>query len=150
MVPNTGYLNYFGLQLYEDGFVLQFPTRKEPEKIGPFLPQKKIYLVQKESLEWSRMLDIETVGDMNDYIVHKDARELVLIHEALQEGKISEIAARIAENPEKKLVMIAGPSSSGKTTFSHRLSNPAVRPRASSPSDTSRRLFPEQGGYAEG
>mgnify|MGYP005794011467 CR=1 FL=1 len=122
MVPNTGYLNYFGLQLYEDGFVLQFPTRKEPEKIGSFLPQKKIYLVQKESLEWSRMLDIETVGDMNDYIVHKDARELVLIHEALQEGKISEIAARIAENPEKKLVMIAGPSSSGKTTFSHRLS----------------------------
>ena len=78
--------------------------------------------MQKETLHWSRLLGITTVGDMNDYFVKKDAGELILTQEAYQEGKIAEIAAEIAANPKKKLVMIAGPSSSGKTTFSHRLS----------------------------
>lgn len=122
MVPDTGYLRYFRLQPFDEGFVLEFPDRKQPEIIGEFRPQPKLFAVQKETLHWSRLLGITTVGDMNDYFVKKDAGELILTQEAYQEGKIAEIAAEIAANPKKKLVMIAGPSSSGKTTFSHRLS----------------------------
>lgn len=122
MVPDTGYLRYFRLQPFDEGFVLEFPDRKQPEIIGEFRPQSKLFAVQKETLHWSRLLGITTVGDMNDYFVKKDAGELILTQEAYQEGKIAEIAAEIAANPKKKLVMIAGPSSSGKTTFSHRLS----------------------------
>ena len=122
MVPDTGYLRYFRLQPFDEGFVLEFPDRKQPEIIGEFRPQSKLFAVQEETLHWSRLLGITTVGDMNDYFVKKDAGELILTQEAYQEGKIAEIAAEIAANPKKKLVMIAGPSSSGKTTFSHRLS----------------------------
>ena len=122
MVPDTGYLRSFRLQPFDEGFVLEFPDRKQPEIIGEFRPQSKLFAVQEETLHWSRLLGITTVGDMNDYFVKKDAGELILTQEAYQEGKIAEIAAEIAANPKKKLVMIAGPSSSGKTTFSHRLS----------------------------
>ena len=122
MVPDTGYLRYFRLQPFDEGFVLEFPDRKQPEIIGEFRPQSKLFAVQEETLHWSRLLGITTVGDMSDYFVKKDAGELILTQEAYQEGKIAEIAAEIAANPKKKLVMIAGPSSSGKTTFSHRLS----------------------------
>ena len=122
MVPDTGYLRYFRLQPFDEGFVLEFPDRKQPEIIGEFRPQSKLFAVQEETLHWSRLLGITTVGDMNDYFVKKDAGELILTQEAYQEGKIAEIAAEIAAKPKKKLVMIAGPSSSGKTTFSHRLS----------------------------
>lgn len=121
MVPNTSYLKYFDLKLYDDGFVLLMPGRKEPKKLPAFAPQRKIFQVQKESMEWGEMLEIPTVGALNDYIVHKDIQDLILIQEALQEQKIAEIARQIAEHREKKLIMIAGPSSSGKTTFSHRL-----------------------------
>lgn len=122
MVPDTSYLRYFKLSLFDEGFVLELPERKHPEEIGEFQAQQKLFEVQKETLHWSKLLGITTVGDMNDYFVKKDIGELILIQEAYQEGKIAEIAARIAANPGKKIVMIAGPSSSGKTTFSHRLS----------------------------
>lgn len=122
MVPNTRFLKYFRLRLFDEGFILELPDRKKPDQLQEFLPTEKLFQVQKESLRWSRMLEIPTVGDMNGYFVEKDARELILIQEALQEGKIAEIAARIAADPDKKIIMIAGPSSSGKTTFSHRLS----------------------------
>lgn len=122
MVPNTSYLKYFDLKLYDEGFVLLTPGRKEPEKLPPFAPQRKIFQVQKESMKWGEMLEVPTVGALNDYIVHRDIHDLILIQEALQEQKIAEIARKIAENPVKKMIMIAGPSSSGKTTFSHRLS----------------------------
>lgn len=118
---NTSYLKYFDLKLYDDGFVLLMPGRREPKKLPPFAPQRKIFQVQKESMEWGEMLEIPTVGALNDYIVHKDIHDLILIQEALQEQKIAQIARQIAEHREKKLIMIAGPSSSGKTTFSHRL-----------------------------
>ena len=81
-----------------------------------------MFRVRKESLKWGEMLEIPTVGLLNDYIVHHGIHDLILIQEALQEKKIAEIAGKIAENPDKKIIMIAGPSSSGKTTFSHRLS----------------------------
>lgn len=122
MVPNTRYLKYFHLRLFDEGFILELPDRKDPEGLEDFAPVQKLFQVQKESLQWSRMLEIPTVGDMNEYFVRKDAGELILISEALQEGKIAEIAKQIAGDPKKKIIMIAGPSSSGKTTFSHRLS----------------------------
>lgn len=122
MVPGTGYLKTFDLFPYDEGFVLQLPTIDEPETVPPFIPEKKIFQIQKESMKWGELLDITTVGDLNERIVSGRVNELILIQEALQEKKIAEIAGQIAQNRQKKLVMIAGPSSSGKTTFSHRLS----------------------------
>lgn len=122
MVPGTGYLKHFDLFPYDEGFVLQMPTQNEPDTVPPFEPEKKIFQIQKESLKWGKMLEIDTVGDLNEQVVTGKVDDLILIQEALQEKKIAEIAQQIAENPSKKLIMIAGPSSSGKTTFSHRLS----------------------------
>ena len=122
MVPSAGYLKYFKLYLYDDGFVLQMPTQEEPEIIPPFEPQNKLFQVMKESVKWGDMQGIETVGALNGRITKSDVHEVVLVQEALQEKKIAEIAAQIAANPEIKFILIAGPSSSGKTTFSHRLS----------------------------
>jgi len=122
MLYSTGYLKYFKLYRYDEGFVLQMPQRKDPKTVPAFEPENKMFRVRKESLKWGEMLEIPTVGLLNDYIVHHGIHDLILIQEALQEKKIAEIAGKIAENPDKKIIMIAGPSSSGKTTFSHRLS----------------------------
>lgn len=121
MVPDTGYLNYFELELYDQGFVLCFPG-KDTHKVEDFVPSNKLFGVLKEATRWSRMLEINTIGALNDAVSRGDIRDVILVQEALMEQKIGEIAQRIASNPEKKFVMIAGPSSSGKTTFSHRLS----------------------------
>ena len=102
--------------------MIQMPTRRDPKKVPPFEPQHKLFQVLRESTRWGDMQGIETVGDLNDKITGGDVSEIVLVQEALQEKKIAEIAARIASRPEIKFVLIAGPSSSGKTTFSHRLS----------------------------
>lgn len=124
MVPSTGYLKYFKLYLYDEGFVVQMPEAAEPEKIPPFQPQNKLFHVLKESTRGGDMLGIETVGALNDYVTGGSAnpKELLLVQEAMQEKKIAQIAEQIAGNPKKKFVLIAGPSSSGKTTFSRRLS----------------------------
>jgi len=122
MVPDTGYLKYFDLYLYDEGFVIQFPLKKQPRVLPPFEPQHKIFQVMKEATQWSDMLGISTVGDLNDCISGGGMQKLVMTQEALQERKIAEIAQRIVEDRSKKFIMIAGPSSSGKTTFSHRLS----------------------------
>lgn len=122
MLPDTRYLNYFSLHLYKDGFVLQMPERKNPEIIPPFEPSAKLFDVLKKSVAWGDMQNIETVGALNEMITTQDMREVVLVQEAHQEREIAQIADKIAANPEIKFVLIAGPSSSGKTTFSHRLS----------------------------
>ena len=122
MVPSAGYLKYFKLYPYDEGFVLQMPEMSEPEVVPPFEPQNKLFQVLKESTRWGDMQGIETVGALNDKITGGDATELVLVQEALQESRIGAIAEEIASRPHVKFVMIAGPSSSGKTTFSHRLS----------------------------
>ncbi|MCI8994283.1 MAG: nucleoside kinase [Lachnospiraceae bacterium] len=122
MVAHTGYLKYFDLHLYDDGFVLQFPSPASPREVPPFKPQHKLFQVLKESTGWGDMLGISTVGDLNDCISHGGMEELILTQEALQEQKIADIARQIKERKNCKFVMIAGPSSSGKTTFSHRLS----------------------------
>jgi len=120
MVPSTGYLKYFKLYLYDEGFVVQMPTTLDPKVVPEFRPKYKLFQTLKASTQ-SSGLGIETVGDLNDYIVGENPQKLILVEEALQEKKIAEIAGQIAGQPEKKFVLIAGPSSSGKTTFSHRL-----------------------------
>lgn len=122
MAHHTGYVKHFDLTLYDEGFVLQLPAREKPDVIPPFTPREKIFHVQKESQEWGDKLDISTVGELNDRITKVGIQNILLIQEALHEGKISRIAEKIAKAGNKKFVMIAGPSSSGKTTFSHRLS----------------------------
>lgn len=122
MVPDAGYLPYFSLHLYEDGFVIQFPTKEHPEDIPEFAPQKKLFQVLKDSVKWGDMQGIDTVGALNDMVTQQDMREVVLVQEAYQERIIGAIANQIAQKPDVKFILIAGPSSSGKTTFSHRLS----------------------------
>ena len=122
MADHAGYVQYFDLKLYDEGFVLELPDRKNPSVIPPFHPQDKIFHVQKESQEWAEKMDISYVGDLNDRITKEGISNILLVQEALQEAKISDIAQRIVSEGNKKFIMIAGPSSSGKTSFSHRLS----------------------------
>ena len=122
MACHTGYVKYFDLQLYDEGFVLILPRKETPDKLDPFVPQNKIFSVQKESQEWGEKMDVATVGDLNGKLTREGVRSILLIQEALQEAKISDIAQQIKERGNVKFVMIAGPSSSGKTSFSHRLS----------------------------
>lgn len=122
MADHTGYIQHFDLKLYDEGFVLELPEFTDPVTIPEFKPEVKIFQVQKESQEWAEKMDISYVGDLNDRITREGIRSILLVQEALQEAKISKIAGDIAESGSKKFIMIAGPSSSGKTTFSHRLS----------------------------
>lgn len=121
MAPSTSYVRLFDLFRYDDGFVIQFPTTAEPENIPEFLPQHKLFGVLKESTKWGELLGVETVGDLNEAVSSGKIGELILVQEALQEKKLADIAARIAADRSKKFIMIAGPSSSGKTTTSFRL-----------------------------
>ena len=122
MVPNTSYLKWFALELFEDGFILQFPRKEEWAVVPPVKFSKKVFDVLRKSEEWGKMLDLSTVGELNDLISKGDLSEMILVQEAIQEKQIGDIAAMIAADPSKRIIMIAGPSSSGKTTFSHRLS----------------------------
>lgn len=122
MPPSSGVLKYFDLILYEDGFILNIPSKKNPRVLEDVKPLKKLYYTLKEASNWGKMVEIETVGDLNDVISHGKVNDLILVQEALQEKKIGNIAEQIREFKNSKFVMIAGPSSSGKTTFSHRLS----------------------------
>lgn len=122
MVQNTGYIKHFDLIPYHYGFVMVMPDRNTPDILHKFAPSDKLFATLSESTEWGRRMDLETVGTLNDRIAKGDMSHLILIQEALQEKKIAEIAAQIAARKNARFVMIAGPSSSGKTTFSHRLS----------------------------
>ena len=120
MMPSTGYLKYFDLVRYEDGLALIFPD-SDTKAVAPFEPSSKLFHIMKETDEWGRMLGIPTVADLNQAIADGKLRDIILVQEALQERKIAEIAERIVREG-RRFVMIAGPSSSGKTSFSHRLS----------------------------
>ncbi|MFR5601780.1 MAG: nucleoside kinase [Lachnospiraceae bacterium] len=122
MAQNTGYIKYFDLIPYDTGFVLLLPQMSDPKVLPDFRPQTQLFQVLQESSQWGERLGVANVGGLNDCISQGKISELILIQEALQEKKIGEMAAEIARHPEKKFIMIAGPSSSGKTTFSHRLS----------------------------
>ena len=122
MMPNAGYIKYFDLIPYNAGFVLQMPDVQDMRTVPKFNPPEKLFQVLKESREWSHKLGVNTVGALNDKIVAGELGELMLVQEALQEKKIADIAEEISQREGVKFIMIAGPSSSGKTTFSHRLS----------------------------
>ena len=122
MVQNTGYIKYFDLKLYEDGFVLVLPRRSDPKKLEEFKPLPKLYRALRDSSVWGEQLGVSNVGNLNDLIARGEMNKLILMQEALQEKQIGDIAEQIAASVGKKFIMIAGPSSSGKTTFSHRLS----------------------------
>ena len=122
MVQNTSELKLFDLKLYKEGFVLMLPTSENPEVLPPFEPVEKLYNVQLKSGNWSRKLGIHTVGDLNNIIASGQSRDIILMQEALQEKMIAEAAQEIENKKTVKIVLIAGPSSSSKTTFSHRLS----------------------------
>lgn len=122
MVPSTGYLKYFELYLYDEGFIIQMPQITDTRKVSPLQVREKLFEVQKASMKWGDVQDIETVGDLNREIVREGAQNMVLVQEAQQEREIADIAEKIAKKGNVKFVLVAGPSSSGKTTFSYRLS----------------------------
>ena len=122
MVPSTGCLKYFDVFKFGKGVMLQFPKRSEPTVVREFIPQKKFTQVCNENREMAKSLGMDTVAGLNDKICSGNVEEMILVAEARQEKKIADIASVIANKPSIKFVMIAGPSSSGKTTFSHRLS----------------------------
>ena len=122
MVQNTSYIRYFDLIPYHQGFVMLLPQMSSPRTLPQFIPQEKLFSVLEESSQWGKQMDLENVGALNDRIASGQMQRLILVQEALQEKKISEIAQQIGERKDVKFIMIAGPSSSGKTTFAHRLS----------------------------
>ena len=122
MLPACGYVKLFEVLTFRDGFILNLPRKKTPEVLDEFVPLEKVFDTMMEATEWGDMLGIDTVGDLNECICAGDIDDMVLVQEALQERRIGEIAKDIASRKGVKFIMIAGPSSSGKTSFSHRLS----------------------------
>jgi uridine kinase len=126
LLPSTGYLKVWGLDLYRGGILLRVPDRHKPEDLAPFFEQPKTFEVFSENLRWNSIMGLDNVGDVNKACRRGEAAELIKVSEALQEKKIVQIAEEIdsrvrAEDPVK-LVLITGPSSSGKSTFCKRLS----------------------------
>ena len=121
MAPSTGMLKYFDIVPYESGFVLLFPGAHS-RSVEPLVTSNKLFHTLDDSREWSKMLGIGTIGSLNDAIAAGRGQEIMLLQEALMEQKIGNLAAQIASDDKKKFVMIAGPSSSGKTSFANRLS----------------------------
>lgn len=121
MVPSTGYLKYFDLMEYEAGFVLLYPN-EDTKKAAQFQTLGKLYHTLMESAAWAKKMQISTIGELNERIVQGRIQEVILLQEAEMEQRIGKLAEQIAASKEKKFILIAGPSSSGKTTFSHRLS----------------------------
>lgn len=122
MLPSTGYLKYYDLMLYENGILLLIPGSEDPTKIDYFEPREKFFKTLMTSSKWGERMEIDTVGDLNNTIRDGQINDMILVQEALQERRIGKIAKEIVDRGNVKFVLIAGPSSSGKTTFSHRLS----------------------------
>ena len=121
MAPSTGYIPTFLVSAYQHGVVLQIPKRKQTEEIVPFTPHPKLFHVMQRSREWTKTMGVDTVGALNDEITYGNINHLILLQEGLQEKLLADIADEIVSK-NKRIILIAGPSSSGKTTFSHRLS----------------------------
>ncbi|KAB3525464.1 nucleoside kinase [Alkaliphilus serpentinus] len=122
MVPSTGYLKAFKLKFYNPGIVIQLPRIELGGEIGPFQEHPKIFKVFRETENWGKILEIDHVASLNDLIVSRKEGEFIRIAEALHEKKIAEIADTITNHVlEKRVILIAGPTSSGKTTFAQRL-----------------------------
>ncbi len=122
LLTSTGKIHLFGLEYYFDGLLLRLPSQQNPAQLGAFIRQDKMFEIFQEHHQWQNILGMRTVGDLNQAIKHGKTNALIQIGEALQEKKISQIADQIANRPGIKMVLIAGPSSSGKTTTCKRLS----------------------------
>lgn len=122
MVPSTGYLKIFELKSNKPGIVLRYPERSEPNVLPEFKEQKKLFCIFREFEKWGKILDLENISHLNDAIKGGRINEVIQVAEGLHEKKIAQIADMIADSRNKRLVLIAGPSSSGKTTFAQRLS----------------------------
>ncbi|MBX3050460.1 MAG: hypothetical protein KF753_03230 [Caldilineaceae bacterium] len=129
MVPSTGYLRWFGLAVYGRGFLLRFPRRQQPNELQPILPSTALENVFQEYGEWMARMGLQNLGSLNNAIVQGNISEAILISEALHERRIAHISGLVAKTWEDvnaahrriRVVLIAGPSSSGKTTFAKRL-----------------------------
>ncbi len=122
MVPTTGCLDSFELNLYNEGVMLQYADRTNPHEVAAFNPDKKLFETQNETAKWANLMGVTTIGELNELIARGEINDLMLVAEALMEKKIAMIADQIISDiDKKKFVFIAGPSSSGKTTFAHRL-----------------------------
>ena len=122
LLTNTSQLYLFGLEKYYDGLLLRLPSREHPDELGEMTHQDKMFSIFKEHHQWQDILGLRTIGDLNDVISKGYSSQLIMVSEALQEKKIARIADEIAQRKGIKLVLIAGPSSSGKTTTCKRLS----------------------------
>lgn len=122
LCPSTGYLGNFGFVLVPPGFILQIPNPKEPERLPPYAFRPKLFYAFQEASQWGKILNIENLGELNRAIARGEGKEIISVAEALHEKKIAQIADLITQRKGAvHLVLIAGPSSSGKTTFSRRL-----------------------------
>ncbi|PRR78225.1 Uridine kinase [Clostridium liquoris] len=121
MAYSTGVLKFFDLISYEPGFLLRYPEESNPMEIPKFIEHKKLAKIFKETEEWGDILEVADVGSLNDKVENKDIIEIIRVAEALHEKKTAYIADMISERKDVKIVLIAGPSSSGKTTFARRL-----------------------------
>lgn len=122
LLINTGDIHLFGLEFYYDGLLLRIPSQENPSQLGTFIRQDKMFEIFKEHHRWQDVLGLRTIGDLNKAITNGLSSKLIQISEALQEKKIARIADEIAQRKGIKIVLIAGPSSSGKTTTCKRLS----------------------------
>ncbi len=123
LVPSTGYLKVFGLKYYPPGFILRFPARENPRELPAFVDQPKLARIFGEAEQWGKILNCGYVSTLNDYIEENSVKDIIRVAEALHEKKIAQIADYIAEHRrEVRIILVAGPSSSGKTTFAERLS----------------------------
>ncbi len=120
MCHDTSYIKIFSLKRYKDGFILALPSMKEPSKLPEFKPSDKLFRAQRGAFRWAEKIGIETIADLNETICKRKAKDLVLMQEAVFEKDIGEIAKRISQK-DKRFLLLAGPSSSGKTTTANRL-----------------------------
>lgn len=122
MPASTGILKVFDLKLYDEGFLLLLPDTSDTSKVADYDDRPMLFKTQHEANEWGRIMGLGCVGDLNEQICNGNIEDMILVQEALQEKRIGDIAEQIKSRGGVKFVMIAGPSSSGKTSFSHRLS----------------------------
>ena len=122
LAPSTGFVDEFKLRYYYPGVIILFPSRKNHYNMNNFHDQKNLAKIFKEANDWLEILDLSNIGSLNEKIINGDIEEIIRISEALHEKRIAQIADRICQDLDTTMIMIAGPSSSGKTTFARRLS----------------------------
>lgn len=122
MAPDTGYVKIFALKYYAPGLIIRFPEKSNPDVLPKFKELKRLFNIFQEYKRWGHILGVDNVGDLNDMVKAGQVNDIIRISEALHEKKIAQIADMVTGSPHKKrIVLISGPSSSGKTTFAHRL-----------------------------